>query len=165
MNNENNGGIIIEGGITEITFNEKGMFPVTVPIEEIKIEGGAKSRKPNKYTIPTMSGLWIMVGNSEGMKHGPRIKVSRKKADFRNHNDYNSYNLNNEEMQIKKGKNSGITKKDEIEIKSFLERNIDDIILNSNSTKKSERIDDSELYERIYRREVELYKERKNENG
>lgn len=159
MNNENNEGIIIEGGVTEITFNEHGFFPIIKPIEEVKIQGGIVRREGNKYCIPTMKGLWIMVGNSGDMQHAPRIKVSNRNVNFKNHSMYNSYSYDNGELQVIRGSNSGVTKKDDKRIEEFFLRNVDDIILNSNSTKLNERIDDLELYDRIAKREIAFYEE------
>lgn len=44
MSNETNEGIIIKGGVSELHFNSFGMFPITIPVEEIKIQGGVSNK-------------------------------------------------------------------------------------------------------------------------
>lgn len=161
MSNETNEGIIIKGGVSELHFNNFGMFPITIPVEEIKIQGGV-SNKSQGYYIPTMKGFWIMVGNSGDVRHSPRIKVSSRNVNFKDHDKYNSYSYDNGEIQVIRGRNAGIKKKDEKEIEEFLLRNFEDVILNSNSTKQDKRIDDQELYSRILKRESEFYRKENN---
>lgn len=161
MNNENNEGIIIEGGITEITFNEKGMFPVTIPIEEIKVYGNNVTKN---YGIPTMNGFIIFIGNDAHSKHGGRIKVMRstdKNKDFRDHQLYDEFYYKNgkvERVPPVKNSKTRFSKKELKQIEEFFIRNKNDILLNSNNTPSNKRIDDNELFIRVFNTEMEFYK-------
>lgn len=161
MNNENNEEIIIEGGITEITFNEKGMFPVTIPIEEIKVYG---NKMDKNHGIPTMNGFIIFIGSDAQSRHGGRIKVMRsntRNKDFKNHDYYDEFYYANgqvERIDPPKTSKTNFNKKELEKIKEFFMRNQNDILLNSNKTPYSERIDDNELFSRIFNTEMEFYK-------
>lgn len=159
MSNENNEGIIIEGGITCVLVSAmSNSFPIELPVEfvnELTIVGGAKS---GQYHIPTMKGLYIFIGATDNAKHQGRIKVSRTKSGLEN-GDYDIFYFDNGEIHHEKGKNSkGLRGKDIKRVKDFYYRNLDDITSSSNSRKEKDRISVAELYQRIYRIEHEYYK-------
>lgn len=159
MNNENNEGIIIEGGVetTWVRVTENS-FPVELPVDlvnELTIVGGKNS---GNYHIPTMKGLYIFIGSLTGAKHQGRIKVTRNHRSIKS-GDYTSFYYDDGEVQAKSYKNGGdLTSKDIKKTKEFYLRNIESINMNSNSMKQNERIDDNELYNRIYTTELEYYK-------
>lgn len=161
MSNENNEGIIIEGGITEITFNKHGMFPITVPVQEIKVYGNNVTKE---HGIPTMDGFIIFIGMNAQTKHGGRIKVMRSSENdkrFRDHKLYDEFYYKDGEVKRESSDKSSKTKfskKELKQIEDFFIRNKTDILLNSNNTPSSKRISDDELFNRIFKTEMEYYK-------
>ena len=163
MNNQNNEGIIIEGGVeTTWVRATENSFPVELPVDLVnELTIGEKS---DKHNIPTMKGFLIFIGMDAQTGHSGRIKVARsniKPKLFRDHKYYDEFYYYKGEIQRKdSGKDSKtkFSKKEIRQIEEFYMRNIDNINLNSNSTKEEKRIDDEELYKRIYQTELSYYK-------
>ena len=119
------------------------------------IVGGTNS---GNYHIPTMKGLYIFIGALTGAKHQGRIKVTRNARTIKS-GDYTSFYYDDGEVKTKSYKNGGdLTSKDIKKTKEFYMRNIESINMNSNSMKQNKRIDDNELYSKIYNTEMEYYK-------
>ena len=159
MNNQNNEGIIIEGGVeTTWVRATENSFPVELPVDlvnELTIVGGTNS---GNYHIPTMKGLYIFIGATDNAKHQARIKVSKTKSGLEN-GDYDIFYYDDGEIQHEKGKRSkGLKGKDIKKVEEFYYRNLDDITASSNSRKEKDRINATELYKRIYNTEYEYYK-------
>lgn len=159
MNNENNKGIIIEGGITKVNISvTENSFPVELPVElvgELTIVGGTRN---GKYHIPTMKGLYIFIGATDNAKHQGRIKVSANINSLERGEYYTFYYDNGEIKHKKFGNHKNLKEKDIKRIEEFYYRNMDAINASSNAMKKNDRIDAKELYKNIYDVELEYYK-------
>lgn len=135
MNNENNEGIIIEGGV-----------------------------EVGNYSIPTMDNYLINIRINKLSTHKGIIKVARistPNKSFRNPDYYDVFYYYKDEVRRKdSGKTSKtrFTKKEIKQIEDFYMRNIDTINMNTDIVKEEERIDDEELYNRIYQTELSYYK-------
>ena len=159
MNNENNEGIIIEGGITKVNISvTENSFPVELPVElvnELTIVGGAHN---GKYHIPTMKGLYIFIGATDNAKHQGRIKVS-KTINGLDSGDYDIFYYDNGEIKRRKyGKHKDLGGKDIKRIEDFYYRNMEAINASSNAMKEADRINANDLYKKIYSTELEYYK-------
>lgn len=166
MSNENNEGIIIKGGVDYTNISIIGnSFPIEIPVElvdEMTIKGGVADL--SNHSIPTMDGYSIYIGVNAQSNHGGRIKVARSggpNKNFRNHDYYDEFYYAKGKLQRKdNGKTSKtrFSKKEIRQIEEFFMRNIDVINMNSNITKQKERIDDEELFRRMYQTELAYYK-------
>ena len=147
--------IEIEDYIDSILDDEFG------PIDESKLSGGKsiKNCMDGRYNkIPTMKGLYIMIGNND-YHTNPRIKVSSSSAStFRRNEDYTEIFMQTDKssgkIEISIKGNLTIRQSDLNNVENFMKRNKDALFDNANG-----KIDDKELSRRIVGREIEYFED------